>query len=113
MESWLGGSLGVFVGLTLVLFGAAAFMTGRALAATWRPAWQAVAYCLLLAAGDRFLGFALFGGTLLSPSGYAADSVTLAAIALAGYRLTQAAKMTQQYPWLYERAGLFGWREKR
>jgi branched-chain amino acid transport system ATP-binding protein len=36
----------------------------------------------------------------------------LIAIALAAYRMAQARKMIQQYPWLYARAGLFSWREK-
>jgi len=34
------------------------------------------------------------------------------AIASLAYRLTQARKMVSQYPWLYDRAGLFGWRTK-
>jgi hypothetical protein len=26
--------------------------------------------------------------------------------------MTQARKMVKQYPWLYERSGLFSWRER-
>jgi hypothetical protein len=36
----------------------------------------------------------------------------LGAILLAAYYLTRARKMVQQYPWLYERRGPFGWRER-
>jgi hypothetical protein len=28
------------------------------------------------------------------------------------HRLTLARKMASQYPWIYERAGLLGWRER-
>jgi hypothetical protein len=35
----------------------------------------------------------------------------LALIASAAWRATRARRMTLQYPWLYERVGLFGWRE--
>lgn len=98
--------------LTLLLFGWAAAMTGQALARNWRPVWQVVPYALLLALGDRFLLFALFDGVLLSPAGYAVAALLLFACAVAAYRLTQARRMVAQYPWLYARAGWFGWRER-
>ena len=44
----LGASPGAFLGLTLLLFGAAALATGRALARHWRPAWQTLPYAVLL-----------------------------------------------------------------
>ncbi len=97
----------------LFLFAWAAASMGRALARNWRPAWQVVLYALALAAGDRFLLYALFGGALLSPGGYAVAALVLAACAGAAYRVTQAGRMVAQYPWLYERAGWFGWRERR
>jgi len=108
----LAEGLGVFVGVTLCVMGFAAFMTGQAVANTWKPAWQAVAYALLLGFADRFLVYALFEGELLSLVGYVLDSAVLVAIALAAFRLAQVRKMVQQYPWLYARAGLFAWREK-
>ncbi len=74
--------------------------------------WQVVFYCLLLGLGARFLIFSLFEGKLLSLSGYLIDAGVLVAIGLFAYRLTQARKMVSQYPWIYERAGLLGWREK-
>jgi branched-chain amino acid transport system ATP-binding protein len=106
-------TLPVFIGLTLVLFGMTSFLTGQALAHTWRPAWQAVPYGLLLGAVSRFLAYGLFDGELLHGSGYVLNSVIIIALTLLAYRLTQARKMVTQYPWLYEPAGPLGWREKR
>jgi len=104
-------SIPVFIGLTLVLFGGCAFMTGQALASTWRPWWQALPYGVMLGTVDRFLGYALFNGDLLSWPGAALDSGVLVAIALTAYRRTLARRMVDQYPWLYAPVGLFAWRE--
>jgi cell division protein FtsX len=112
MTEFLGVSLPVFLGVTVVLFGAAAFKTGQALAATWRSRWHALPYCLLLAAGDRFMSHFLFDGVLLSMSGYLAAAAVLLAYCLAAYQMTLAHRMASQYPWLYRRHGLFGWRDK-
>lgn len=100
----------VFIGVTLVLFGFAAFATGRALAATWRSARWCVPYAALLGLVDRFIHWSLFQGELLSPLGYVADTAVLLVIAFVAYRVTQASKMVRQYPWLYRRTGLFSWR---
>jgi ABC-type Mn2+/Zn2+ transport system permease subunit len=105
-------SLSVFLGVTVALMGGCAFMTGQALAANWRPLWQALPYSLLLACADRFLVYALFDGNLASVPGYLTDAMVLTAITLAAYRLTRARRMAGQYPWLYERDGWFGWRER-
>jgi hypothetical protein len=112
MEGLLGSSLGVFVGVTVLLFGFAAVMTGQALARTWRPAWQIIPYALLLALGARFISYALFDGELLSPGGYLLGAAVLLLLMFAAFRATLARKMVAQYPWLYDRAGLFGWRER-
>ena len=112
MASLLGNSLGVYLGLTVCLMGFAAFMTGQATAVTWKPAWHAFVYALLLGLADRFLAYALFGGELLSPTAYVIDTAVLAGIALFAHRLARARKMVAQYPWLYERAGLLDWRDK-
>ena len=104
IESWP-----VLIGVTVLFMGGCAFMAGQALAATWRPLWQVFPYALGLGLADRFLGFALFGGNLLSLPGYGIDTAVLLIIALAAYRLTQARRMVEQYPWLYRRQGLFGW----
>ncbi|CAA7623316.1 conserved hypothetical protein [Candidatus Terasakiella magnetica] len=100
----------VFLGLTVVLFGGCAFMTGQALASTWRPWWLTLPYGLMLGAADRFLVYALFRGELLSAAGYGRDALVLVLIALAAHRLTLARRMVEQYPWLYQRNGPFGWK---
>jgi len=110
MASLLGNSVGVYFGLTVCLMGFAAFMAGQATAVTWKPAWHAFVYALLLGLADRFLAFALFGGSLLSLSAYLVDTATLASISLLAWRLARARKMVSQYPWLYERAGPLSWR---
>ena len=102
----------LFLLVTVVLGGWTAWMSGRALALTWRPAWQALAWSLPLALVVRFIHFALFNGTLLSPRFYLVDLVVVAAIAAAGHRFYRARQMTRQYHWLYEPAGPFGWRER-
>ena len=99
--------------VTAIIVGFAAFMTGQALANTWRPAWQMLPYGLMLGFADRFLVWGLFGGDGLSVSGYVIDTAYLIAVGFAAYRLTRARRMVTQYPWLYERAGPFGWRDKR
>ena len=56
----------VFGLFTVGIMGGAGYMTGQAIASTWRPFWQAIGYSLLLGVADRFLIFALFEGALLS-----------------------------------------------
>ena len=85
-------------------------MTGRALADGWKPAWQVVAACFGLALADRFLVYALFGGELLSLSGFIIDFVVITALALIAHRLTLVHKMVAQYPWRYERESLWTYR---
>ncbi len=103
-------SILVYLGLTCLLMGFSAWMTGAAVAGTWRPLWQVITYCLLLGFADRFLVFSLFAGQLLSLSGYMIDTATLLVIGLAAFRMRTARLMTQQYPWLYKRSGPFSWR---
>lgn len=103
------GSPWVFLGLTVILGGGAAFMTGRALALRWRPVWQVILYALLLAAALRFLHFALFQETLRHLGYYLVDFVVVLLVGLLGYRLTRVRQMITQYRWLYRRKGLFGW----
>ena len=112
MTALLGGEVGSFFAMTLVLFGGVALLTGQRLAQSWRPGWQIVPSALLLAAADRFLLYALFAAELVSLGGFLIAAAILSAVAAAAYYLTRARKMVQQYPWLYERRGLFGWREK-
>ena len=112
MEALLGTSIGVFVGVTVFLCGFAAFMTGQALAGTWRPVWQVWLYIVLLGFADRFLTWALYQGELLSLTGYLIDTAVLLVIALLAFYLTRARQMAAQYPWIYVRSGLFTWRER-
>jgi hypothetical protein len=107
----LGGEPPSVLAMT-VLFGAAAAATGRALARNWRPFGQLVPYALLLAAGERFLLYALFQAELLSATGFLAAALVLFAVAAISYRLVLARRMVAQYPWLYEAAGLFAWRAR-
>ncbi|HUC66589.1 MAG TPA: hypothetical protein VMA53_14220 [Stellaceae bacterium] len=112
MAALLGATPASFL-VMAVIFGAAALATGRALARNWRPLWQAVPYAALLALGDRFLLYALFRGELLSASGYALAVAILLLLAVIAYRASRAQLMVRQYPWLYEAAGPFSWRERR
>ena len=112
MTELLGTGVWVFLGMTVVLAGGAAWMTGQAIAATWRPYWQIPPYTLLLALSDRFLVFALFEGELLHLPGVLVDWAVLLGLASLAFRLTRVHVMLRQYPWLYERDGLFGWRER-
>lgn len=107
----MGTSFGVFLGLTVVFAGGCAIMTGSALARTWRPFWQCLVYAPLLAMGDRFLIYALFQGELLSLSGYLLETALQIVFATTAFRTAKAALMVRQYPWLYERSGVFSWRE--
>jgi len=102
----------VFLFMTVIIGGGAAFLAGRALASKWRPMWMPVAYMLPLSLALRFFHYALFQGDLLSLHYFITDAAVLVAATLLGYRLTQVALMVGQYPWLYERAGPFAWREK-
>jgi hypothetical protein len=112
MNTLIGTSWPVFIGVTVVLFGGAAFLMGQAIAGTWRPAWQNIVYGALLGLADQFFIFALFGGELFAPVAYLVHTAVIVGSALLAYRATRAHKMVAQYPWIYERAGLFGWRER-
>jgi hypothetical protein len=112
MQSLLGTSFGVFIGLTVILIGGAAIMTGRALADGWKSPLQVVFACFGMALANRFLIYALFEGELLHLTGFLIDFAVLTALALAAYRLTVVHKMISQYPWRYERASLWSYRER-
>jgi hypothetical protein len=111
METLLGSTLPVFVGVTVVLFGGAGWMAGRALATAWKPLGYVVPYGILMGCGARFLTYALFHGTLLSWSGYTMSTVVVIAFMCVAHRFYYARQMARQYPWMYERRWLFTWRE--
>lgn len=106
-ESWLQVLL-----VTGIIGGGAAWLTGRAIAATWRPFWHVIVYTLLLGCAVRFVHFALFEGALLSPASYGADTFYLLAASVLAWRATRAAQMATQYYWLFERTGPLTWRPK-
>jgi branched-chain amino acid transport system ATP-binding protein len=112
LEAILGNSLATFLLLTFVVFGWTAFATGNGVAVRWQSARRVVAYCCLLAAAERFIDHALADGELLSIGGFLLSAVALSLIGLFAWRVTHARMMVTQYPWLYEPAGLFGWRQK-
>lgn len=127
MIEWiLGTTVPVFIGVVVVLGGGTAFMMGQAIAQGWSPWWHNIVYGALLAVAVQFLSYALFDGAFFIASfasseappfgtaiaGYLATTVVLVVCALFAYRITLVRKMLVQYPWLYERAGLFGWRSR-
>jgi hypothetical protein len=111
MQDLIGSTLGVFLGVTVVLAGGAGFLMGQALARGWRPWWQVVLYVFLLLLFERFLAENLFDSS--SPIlGIVVSFVVIMALAWFGYLITRAHKMVQQYPWLYERTSPVSWRNR-
>lgn len=107
----IGGGWVSLIVLTVFAFGFGALMMGRALADTWRPAWQTIAYGLLLGVANRLFHNFLASGDLLNLPAFVFHTAILVVIALVTYRATKAHKMVMQYPWLYARSGPLGWRE--
>ena len=101
--------IGLFLLVTVVMGGGAAWLSGRAIAATWRPWLHVAGYMLILGGAVRFIHFALFDGTLLSPQFYAVDTLICLLFGYLGFRITRVAQMTTQYRWINERAGLLRW----
>jgi hypothetical protein len=106
------GSFGVFLLVTVILGGGAAFLAGRAIAETWRPAWQVAGYSLILGVAVRFFHFSLFGGTLLSAHYYLVDTAVCMAFGFIGFRAARAAQMVTQYRWINEPQGHLRWRRR-
>jgi Domain of unknown function (DUF6867) len=101
-----------FLLITITMGGGAAALTGRAIAATWRPWWHVLPLMLLLGAVVRFLHFALFGDPLLSLTGYGVDTAVCLASGLIGFRLMRVSQMVTCYGWINERAGAYRWQRK-
>jgi hypothetical protein len=100
---------GLFLLVTVVMGGGAAFLAGRAIAATWRPWWHVAFYMLLLGVTVRFIHFALFEGTFVSPHFYAIDTAVCLIFGYLGFRATRVAQMTTQYRWINARTGPLRW----
>lgn len=103
-------SLGLFILVSLIMGGGAAYLSGRAIAGTWRPLWHVAIYMMILGGVVRFLHFALFGGTLLSLHYYLVDTLICLGFGWLGFRATRAGQMATQYGWLYTRSGWLRWR---
>lgn len=104
MPDWLydAGPSGdwVFLLVTVIMGGMAAYATGSAIASTWRPRWQIVGYGFLIAAAVRFIHHALFDEPFIVPRSYVVDLAVLIAAATLGFRLTRSRQMREQYDWL-------------
>jgi hypothetical protein len=105
-------SLGIFVLVTVLMGGGAAWLAGRAIAQTWRPWWHVVLYMLILALAVRFIHFALFDSRFLSLHYYLVDLAVCIVFGLIGFRLMRVRQMVTRYNWLNDRAGPFRWRRR-
>lgn len=105
-------SLNVFILVSLIMGGGAAYLSGRAIAGTWRPLWHVAMYMLVLGGAVRFMHFALFEGTLLSLHYYLVDTAICLGFGWLGFRATRAGQMSTQYSWLYDRSGWLQWRAR-
>jgi len=112
--TWLSDdSLRVFLILTVIIGGGAAFMAGRGLARSWKPFWRVYFYMALLAAAVRFFHYALFDGNLLSLYYYLVTYAVMLAAGVLGFRAMRTTQMVTQYRWLYERTSPLTWRDRR
>jgi hypothetical protein len=112
MSLFVEDSPWIFLIMTVVIGGGAAFLAGRALSSKWRPLWMPILYMIPLGLALRFFHYALFNGDLLSLHYFITDTLVLVAGTWLGYRLTRVNQMVSQYPWLYERSSPFSWRAK-
>ena len=112
--SWLSDDgWPVFLVLTVIIGGGAAFLSARGLARSWKPYSRVFFYMALLAAAVRFFHYALFDGNLLSLYYYLVTYVVLLAGASLGFRTMRTTQMVTQYRWLYERTSPLTWRERQ
>src|SRR5271165_6034582 len=105
-------SLGVFFLVSICMGGGAAWLAGRAIAATWRPWWHIALYMLLLTLAVRFLHFALFDSKFLSLHYYLVDYAFCLGFGLLGFRLMRVTQMVTRYGWINQRTGAFRWRRR-
>ena len=105
-------SFGIFLLVTIALGGGAAYLSGRAIASTWRPWWHVTLYMFVLALAVRFMHFALFDSKFLSLHYYLVDYAVCLAFGLLGFHLMRVTQMVTRYGWINERAGPFRWRRR-
>ncbi len=103
-------SLWTFILVTLILGCGAAWLSGRAVALTWRPVRQVFFYSLILGCAVRFIHFSLFGGTLLSGHYYLVDTILLMVFGFLGFRAARVWQMVTQYRWINKPDGALRWR---
>ena len=106
-------SIWLFLLVTCLLGGGAAWQTGKAVASTWKSWGILAVYILLLGIAVRFIHHALFEGTMFSLHYYIVDTIILLVIAALGFRFTRTSQMVTQYSWLYERTGPMTWRARQ
>jgi len=87
----------IFLLVTVIMGGSTAYVSGRAIAETWRPLWHALGYTLLIGLAARFIHYALFEEILVSLRNYVIDCAVLLAAALTGYGITRRRQMSAQY----------------
>ncbi|CAM5768531.1 hypothetical protein LMIY3S_02530 [Labrys miyagiensis] len=102
-------SLFHFVLVTVIMGGWAAWMTGKACAASWSRYPTLFIYLALLTAGVRFLHQAPFGGNMFSPYYFVVDLVIVQLIGFLSYRLRLVNQMVSKYGWMFEKAGSLNW----
>ncbi len=96
----------VFLLCTIILGGSVAYVTGKAIAETWRPFWQVIGYLLCLGLVVRFMQYALFQERLLSMRNYLIDIAVLILFGVAGYLLARRRQMATQYDWAATKRGI-------
>ena len=103
-------SLGVFLLVSVVMGGGAAWLAGRAIAADL----AAVVACGALHADPRarraLHPFRAVRRSSCRPHYYLVDTAVCLGFGLIGFRLMRVRQMVTRYGWLNDRAGLFGWR---
>src|ERR1700682_6290156 len=97
-------SLGVFLLVSVLMGGGAAWLAGRALAATWRPWGHLVLYMAVLSFAVRFRHYALFDGKFLSLHYYLVDYVVCLGLGMLGFRLQRVTQMVTRYCCVKQRA---------
>ena len=105
-------SIWLFLLITVLIGGWMSWRTGRALAGAWKSVWLLLPAALALGLGVRFLHFALFEGTLLSPRFWMVDSALCGLAGWLGWRCERAGLMARQYAFAFRRVTPFRFERK-
>src|SRR5262249_49863278 len=112
MEIYESESALQIVLITGLIGGGAAWLAARATAHPCGPFWHGIGVMAFLGAAVRFVHYALFEATLISPLSYAADTAFLLCVGCLAWRMTRTSQMVTQYSWLYERTSPVTWRDR-